>query len=341
MANWYLEAGKEADVVMSTRIRLARNIADIPFTNRYTKEQAESILRKMEEIVPSIGYGLKMIRMKNCDDITKQSLVEKHMISPEFASKNQIEAKAIIVNEEENICIMIGEEDHLRLQVFHEGLDLESALALAIEIDEKLNAQLNYACHAEYGYLTACPTNVGTAMRASVMVHLPGLSLTGNIGKVLNVVGNFGMTIRGVYGEGSQSQGDIYQISNNQTLGVSEKEIIKNLKMMTEKVIGQERLARKALGSKALELEDAVYRAYGILTNARKLTSEECMKLVSEVKLGTDLGIIRELNDFKVKQLDLYTKPANLQKYVGEMLDAYRRDCRRAEVIQQIIHQKE
>lgn len=341
MANWYLEAGKEADVVMSTRIRLARNIADIPFTNRYTKEQAESILRKMEEIVPSIGYGLKMIRMKNCDDITKQSLVEKHMISPEFASKNQIEAKAIIVNEEENICIMIGEEDHLRLQVFHEGLDLESALALAIEIDEKLNAQLNYACHAEYGYLTACPTNVGTAMRASVMVHLPGLSLTGNIGKVLNVVGNFGMTIRGVYGEGSQSQGDIYQISNNQTLGVSEKEIIKNLKMMTEKVIGQERLARKALGSKALELEDAVYRAYGILTNARKLTSEECMKLVSEVKLGTDLGIIRELNDFKVKQLDLYTKPANLQKYVGEMLDAYRRDCKRAEVIQQIIHQKE
>jgi len=341
MANWYLENGKESDVVLSTRVRLARNIADIPFTNRYTKGQAESILQKMEEVIPSIGYGLKVIRMKNCDTITKQSLVEKHMISPEFASNNAVEAKAIIVNEEENICIMVGEEDHLRLQVFHEGLDLESALNLAVEIDEKLGAHLNYACHADYGYLTACPTNVGTAMRASVMVHLPGLSLTGNIGKVLNVVGNFGMTIRGVYGEGTQSEGDVYQISNNQTLGVSEKEIIKNLKMMTEKVIGQERMARKVLATKSLELEDSVYRAYGILTNARKLTSGECMKFLSEVKLGTDLGIIKELNDFKVKQLELYTKPANLQKYVGNQLDAYARDCKRAEVIKQIISKTE
>lgn len=337
MANWYLESGKESDVVISTRIRLARNIAGIPFTNRFTPNQAENILQKIEEIIPTLGYGLKVIRMKNCDGVTKQSLVEKHMISPEFANAKPVETKAIILNEEENICIMIGEEDHLRLQVFHEGLDLENVLNLAVEIDEKLNEKLNYACHAEYGYLTACPTNVGTGMRASVMVHLPGLSLTGNIGKVLNVVGNFGMTIRGVYGEGTQSKGDIYQISNNQTLGVSEKEIVKSLKMMTEKVIAQERMARKVLASKPLELEDTVYRAFGILTNARKLTADECMKLLSEVKLGTDLGIIKEMTDYKVKQLELYTKPANLQKYLGEALDAYARDCKRPEVIRQVL----
>lgn len=277
--------------------------------------------------------------MQHCDGLTKQSLVEKRMISPEFANHSN-PYKAIVINEEENICIMVGEEDHLRLQVFHEGLALEEALQLAVEIDEKINQHLSYAYHKEYGYLTACPTNVGTGLRASVMVHLPGLSLTGNIGKVLRVVGNFGMTIRGVYGEGSQSKGDMYQISNNQTLGVSEKEIIKNLKIITEKIIAQERTARKVLTSKPLDLEDRVYRAYGVLTNARKLSSEECMQLLSEVKLGTDLGIITELTDAKVKQLELYTKPANLQTYSGEVLDAYARDCKRTEVIRQIIQKQ-
>ncbi len=339
MANWYLENGKEADVVVSTRIRLARNIADIPFTNRYTKEQASNMLETIKTVVPNIGYRLKVLPMQHCDGLTKQSLVEKRMISPEFANHSN-PYKAIVINEEENICMMVGEEDHLRLQVFHEGLALEEALQLAVEIDEKINQHLSYAYHKEYGYLTACPTNVGTGLRASVMVHLPGLSLTGNIGKVLRVVGNFGMTIRGVYGEGSQSKGDMYQISNNQTLGLTEKEIIKNLKIITEKIIAQERMARKVLTSKPLDLEDRVYRAYGVLTHARKLSSEECMQLLSEVKLGTDLGIITELTDAKVKQLELYTKPANLQKYSGEVLDAYARDCKRTEIIRQMIQKQ-
>ena len=170
------------------------------------------------------------------------------------------------------------------------------------------------------------------------MVHLPALTLTGNISKVLNVINNFGMNIRGIYGEGTQSQGNIYQISNNQSLGLTEKEIIKNIKTITEKVIEQERLARKYLAKRQIDLEDKVYRAYGILTNAKKVSSEECRKLLSDIKLGTDLGIIRELNDAKVSKLELYTKPGNLQKYLGKKLDAYERDIQRAKVIKQIIN---
>ena len=262
--------------------------------------------------------------------------MEKHVISPEFAADKEKKG-AIIVNDEENICMMINEEDHIRMQVFCSGLDLENLKNLAIEIDEKLDNCLHYACHPKYGYLTACPTNVGTAMRASVMVHLPALTMTGNITKILNVVNGFGMNIRGIYGEGTQSQGDIYQISNNQTLGLTENDIIKNLNLITEKVIEQERMARKYLAKNSIDLEDRVYRAYGTLAYATKLSSDECKKLLSYVKLGTDLGIIKELTDSKVSKLYLYNQPANLQKYVGKPLDGYEREIKRPEVIKQII----
>lgn len=336
MLNWYLENGKESDVVVSTRIRLARNLKDYYFESKLSQEQKQEMLDKIKEIVPSLGYGLKFFLLKDMDDITKMSLVEKHLISPDFAVKDGDE-KAILINDEENICIMIHEEDHLRIQVFNPGFDLESALNLAIEIDEKIGSLLGYACDEKYGFLTACPTNVGTGMRASSMVHLPALSKTGNITKVLDVINNFGMNIRGVYGEGSKVQGDLYQISNKQSLGISEKEIIKNLNVITEKIMEQERLARKILGKNTVELEDSVYRSYGILTNCKKIGSSECRELLSDVKLGTDLGIIKELTDLKVNELELYTKPANLQKKLGKKLDAYERDIKRAEVIKQII----
>lgn len=336
MLNWYLQNGKDSDVVISSRVRLARNLDDIPFPTKFSKEQAEEVLDKMKEVTPSLGYGLKFIRLEDLDDITKVSLVEKHVISPEFAADKEKKG-AIIVNDEENICMMINEEDHIRMQVFCSGLDLENLKNLAIEIDEKLDNCLHYACHPKYGYLTACPTNVGTAMRASVMVHLPALTMTGNITKILNVVNGFGMNIRGIYGEGTQSQGDIYQISNNQTLGLTENDIIKNLNLITEKVIEQERMARKYLAKNSIDLEDRVYRAYGTLAYATKLSSDECKKLLSYVKLGTDLGIIKELTDSKVSKLYLYNQPANLQKYVGKPLDGYEREIKRPEVIKQIM----
>ena len=335
MANWYLQNGKDSDVVISSRVRLARNLADFPFKDKAKQEDLEQILKIIKEIVPSIGYGLKYIELRNIDNITKLTLIENHLISPEFATNKN---GAILINDEENICIMINEEDHIRIQVFSSGQELEELLNLAIEIDEKIDGLVTYATNEKYGYLTSCPTNVGTGLRASVMVHLPALTLTGNIEKVLNVVNNFGMNIRGVYGEGTQSKGNIYQISNNQSLGLIEKELIKNIKTIREKVIEQERLARKYLTKRQIDLEDRVYRAYGILANAMKLSSEECRKLLSDVKLGTDLGIIKELDDMKVSKLETYTKPGNLQKYLAKELDAYDRDIERSKVVKQILN---
>ncbi len=336
MANWYLQNGKDSDVVLSSRVRLSRNMQNYPFTVKCSKEDLNKILDEVKEIVPSLGYGLKFINLNDIDDITKIALVEEHIISPDYAMKKNVNG-AIVINEEENICIMINDEDHIKLQVFSSGQELENLMNLAVEIDEKLGNLVKYSYSKKFGFLTVSPINVGTAMKASVMVHLPALTLTGNINKVLQIVNNFGMNIRGVYGEGTQSQGNVYQISNKQTLGLTEKEIIKNLEIITEKVIEQERLARKYLAKDKMELEDRVLRAYGLLKYSAKLSAEECRKLLSDVKLGTDLGIIKELDDAKVSKLNLYTKPGNLQKYLGKALDGYERDIKRTEVIKQII----
>lgn len=336
MQNWYLQNGKDSDIVISSRVRLARNLKAIPFPNKFSKEQAKKVLEEIKQVTPSIGYGLRFINLDDLDDITKVSLVEKHVISPEFAV-NKGKIKGIVINDEENICIMINEEDHLHIQVFSSGLELENLKNLAIEIDEKLDNMVRYASHNKYGYLTSDLTNVGTGMKASVMVHLPALTMTGNIGKIFNIVSSFGMNIRGIYGEGTQSQGDIYQISNKQSLGITENDIIKKLNIITEKVIEQERMARKYLAKNSIDLEDRVYRAYGTLAYATKLSLDECKKLLSYVKLGTDLGIIKELDDSKVSKLYLYTQPANLQKYVGKPLDGYEGEIKRTEVIKEII----
>lgn len=336
MSNWYLQNGKDSDVVVSSRVRLVRNLNGFKFLSKCSKEEQEKILEKIKEIVPSLGYGLKYIALEDLDDVTKLSLVEKHLLSPEFVMDNRTK-KGIIVNNEENICIMLNEDDHIKLQVFSSGQELENLLNLIVEIDEKLGEILEYSYSEKFGYLATSPINIGTGMKASVIVHLPALSITGNLSKVLRIVNNFGMSVKGVYGEGTQNQGDLYQITNNQTLGVTEKEIIANVKNITEKIIEQERTARKFLGKNQIELEDKVYRSFGILTYASKLSSDECKKLLSDVKLGTDLGIIKELDDSKVKKLELYTKSGSLQKYLGKTMDGYEREIKRAEVIKQIV----
>ena len=196
--NWYLENGKDSDIIISSRIRLARNIKEFPFKIKMTKEDKNKLLEKVKFITPSIGYNLKFLYLKDMDDITKMSLVEKHILSPEIAL-NKEKDSAILINDEENICIMINEEDHIRLQVFTSGLDLQNTLNLAIEIDEKLNEILGFSANEKYGFLTACPTNVGAGLRASVMVHLPALKIKCNLIKFLHIVNSFGMTIRGAY----------------------------------------------------------------------------------------------------------------------------------------------
>lgn len=333
--NWYLQSSNNSDVAVSTRIRFARNFNDFKF-NLNNKEEIEQLENVIKNNLYQIGYGLKFLKLKNMDDITKMSLVEKHLLSPNFVLKRN-ETGSILINDEENICIMIGEEDHLRIQVFNCGLDLDNTSNLAIELDEKIGETIGYAINKKYGYLTSCPNNLGTGLKASVMVHLPALSKTKNTQRILDAINNFGINIRGIYGESTEGTGDMYQLSNQQTLGISEKEIVKNLNIIVEKIIDQERQARKILAKDQLDLEDMIYRSYGILTNCRKISLEEVRDLLSNIKLGTDLGLINELTDLKVQKLYLYTKPANLQKYLGSQYEAIERDIKRAEVIQSII----
>ena len=335
--NWYLQSGKESDIAINTRIRFSRNIQGYKFN--LTPKELQELENKIKDNIYQIGYGLRFLKLEDMDDITKLSLVEKGLINYKFAFQSD-NIGAILINDEENICIMIGEEDHLRIQVFNYGLDLENTLNLAIELDEKINETLGYAINKKYGYLTACPSNLGTGLRASVMLHLPALEHTGNVRKILNSVSNFGISIRGIYGENSKSTGDMYQISNRQTLGITEKEIIERVKVISEKIIEQERKARRMLTDNKIEFEDMIYRSYGILSNCRKISSEETRELLSDIKLGVDLGILDELTDLQVQKLYLYTKPANLQKYLGEQYDSYERDIKRAELIKQIIEAK-
>ncbi len=336
--NWYLQSRENSDVAKSTRIRLARNVHGFPF-HLSKKEDIEALEKKIKDNLYTIGYGLKFFKLKDMDDITKMSLVEKNLISPEFVL-NKNETGSMLVNEEENICIMIGNEDHLEIQVFSCGLDLENTLNLAIEIDQKIEETLGYEISKKYGYLTACPNNVGTGLRASVMVHLPALAKTKNTKKVLMAIHNFGINIRGVYGENTESTGDMYQISNQQTLGITEKEMIQNLNVIVEKIMKQERQARKILAKDDITFEDLIYRSYGILKYCKKISSEEMRSLLSNIKLGTDMGVIKELTDLKVQKLYLYSKPASLQKFFGEQYEAIERDIKRAELVKQILEEK-
>ncbi len=332
--NWYLQTSEDSDVVKSTRIRFVRNLNDFKF--HLNDLELKELEKRIEDNLYAIGYGLKLLKLKDMDNITKSSLVEKNLISPTFVAKRN-ETGSILINDEENICIMIGGDNHLSIQVFSCGLELENTLNLAIEIEEKIGEIFGYSISKKYGYLTSRLNDLGTGLKASVMVHLPALSKTGNIKKVLDVVRDFNMDIEGEYGKSTKNQDDLYQISNKQTLGITEKEIINNLKVITKKVEEQERAARKMLTKEPIELEDIVLRSYGILTNCRKISYEESKELISNIKLGTDLGILDNLTDSKIQKLYLYTKPANLQKYLGAKYDKVEQEVKRAEVIKQII----
>ena len=332
--NWYLQTSKDSDVVKSTRINFKRNIKNYKF--HLDGLELKELEKKIEDNIYAIGYGLKFLKLKDMDEITKKSLVEKNLISPTFLVKKG-ETGSILINDDENICIMIGGDDHLNIQVFSSGLELENTLNLAIEIEEKIGEILGFSINKKYGYLTSRLVDLGTGLRASVMVHLPALVKTGNIVKMLDVVRDFNMEVTGEYGKTTKDQEYIYQISNKQTLGITEKEIINNLKVIIKKLEEQERTARKMLTKDSVELEDMVFRSYGILTNCRKISSEEAKELLSNIKLGVDLGILDNLDDLKVQKLYLYTKPANLQKYLGAKYDKVEQEIKRAEVIKQIV----
>lgn len=331
--NWYLQRGKDSDVVINSKIIYSRNLRNFKFGTENLKEVQE-IEEEIKSKIPSLGYNLKFLKMKDMDILTKRSLYEKGLINEEAIENNNI---SILINDDENICIMINSQNHFEIQIFSSGMELENTFNFAKEIDEKINKIFDIAKSKKYGYLTTSPINVGTGLRAIVTVHLPGLTKTGNIRKISQTVNNFGLSFNGMYLNNSTIIGDIYQISNKQTLGISEENIINNLRIIIDKIIEQEKAARKILGKNQIELEDMIYRRYGILTNARKLKWQEAIELMSDVKMGTDMGIINELSDEKIAKIYFYINPANLQKYFGQSLDGYDRDIKRAEIVKQVI----
>lgn len=335
MLNWYLQSGKDSDVILDSKVILSRNILGYKFINKCTEESKKQILQKIESMISIIGYNLKEIKMQDLDTITKTELVEKGIISDSLA-KSKSKYSAVLLSNDENISIMINENNHIVIQVFSSGKSIEETMNYAIEIDKKIEELIPYAFNIKYGFLTNSITDVGTGMRIYVRAHMPGLVHTGNINKMLNIIKRLNMDVESL----NQGKGDIFQISNNQTLGVSENEIMQNITTITDKIIEQERLARTYLGKNQIVLENNVYKSYGILKYSKMISLDETMDLLSDVKLGTDMGIIKELNDSKVMKLLLYVKPGNLQKYFNEDMDLETRNIKRSEIINLILEGK-
>lgn len=333
--NWYIQTGKDGDVVLNSKINYSRNLRNYRFETKNLKEIQE-IENLVKSNISALGYNLNFLKIKDMDELTIKSLIEKGLIDEAYLNDNV----SIFVNDEENICIVLNSQDHIEIQVFNSGKDLENTFNLAKELDQKLESKLDIAKSKKYGYLTTYPINVGTGMRVTIDLHLPGLTKTGNIRKVSQTINNFGLNFSAKYIKDSKAIGDIYQISNKQTLGISEETIINNIIAITDKLIDQERQARKLLGKNQIELEDMIYRKYGVLINARKLRWEETMDLLSDVKMGVDLGLIKEINDSQISKIYFYINNANLQKYFGENLETYDRDIKRSELIKQIINER-
>ena len=329
--NWYLQSGKDSDVVISSKVKFYRNLAGFKF-NLKNKDEIEVLKENIKDNLYSIGYDLNFLELIDMDEITKRSLIEKGILTKKYTSRNK-EDGAILINNEENICVLINDEDNLKIQVFSAGFDITNTLNYAIEIDNKIEEIFGYQTNERYGYLTTDLSNCGTGLRVSAILHLPGLTKTGNINKIMSTVNSLGISLK------SKSM-DMYEISNKQTLGITENSIVRNLNVVIQKLVEQEREARKFLTKDKIEIEDVIYRSLGILENCRKINLEEANSLISNIKLGTDLGILKEITDSKIMKLILYSKPANLQKSLGEQYDRLEQDIKRAEVIQNIIREE-
>ena len=334
MSRWYIDKSAQNDIAVSCRIRLARNIQGLPFPNRMTLEDKRELNTRVKEAILNsntpFSKSLKYINMCDIPEIQRYAMVERHIISPEFAAKT--EECGIILSNDESISIMIGEEDHLRIQVINAGLDLKKAYDLAESLDTLLCDTLHFAFDKDLGYLTECPTNLGTGLRASVMLHLPALENSGEINGLIDSISKIGFTVRGMYGEGSKSLASLYQVSNQITLGISENSALENLSVITTQLIEKEKQARENLD--LIKLEDVCWRAFGTLQNARILSSEEMINLISRVKLGISMGIInKECSPIKIL---IEAQPFMLMQAKGAM-DAADRDISRATMVRELL----
>ena len=330
MSCWYNDKAKDDDIAVSTRIRLARNIAGVPFPSRMTDEQKTAVNEQVKKAIiesnTPYAKSLKFLLMKDIPENERYSMIERHIISPEFVKKS--ENGAIILSDDESISIMIGEEDHIRIQVILAGLQLEKAYDIAENLDTLICDSLNIAFDSQLGFLTECPTNLGTGLRASVMLHLPITESAGEMSGLAESVNKIGFVFRGMYGEGSKAIASLYQLSNQITLGISEKNAIDNLKIITMQLTQKERKLRESINK--LKVEDMCMRAVGTLKYARIISSEEMMKLLSEVKLGMALGVL-ESNINPIKLL-IEGQPYMLMRQFG-IMSPDERDIYRANLV--------
>ncbi|MEN8148575.1 MAG: protein arginine kinase [Planctomycetota bacterium] len=335
---WLREEGPESDIVMSSRIRLARNLEGFPFVLQATGDQKREIeriirTRLMKAVFPEDGT---YVDVEDLDDVGKQYLIERHLISRELAASEGKRGVAHAASEVS--AVMVNEEDHLRMQVIRSGFELDRTWDEMVALDDAMEKELEFAFSPQFGYLTACPTNVGTGMRASVMLHLPALVMTKEIEKVFQAVSKINLAVRGLYGEGTQASGDFYQISNQVTLGRSESAVIDNIKRVVPRIIGYERNVRELLMTEnRVSLEDKVFRAFGILRNARSIASEESTNLLSALRLGVTLGLVNDLGLDLVNELFVVTQPGHLQHAEQRELEARERDEQRATLIRGLL----
>jgi protein arginine kinase len=325
-----------SETVISSRIRLARNVAGYPFLSKCSESQRRELQELLQKKILQLALGQELfyVDMEEADELDRQVLVERHLISRQHAEGEG--SRGVVISRGETVAAMVNEEDHLRIQVLRSGLRLDEAWEEINRIDDLLEQGLEYAFHPRFGYMTACPTNMGTGLRVSVMLHLPALKLTGQIDQVFQAARDMKLAVRGLYGEGTEAVGDFYQISNQTTLGKSEEQIIREFERIVPKVIEYEQRARQALvKEKVHALDDKVWRAYGMLQYARTVSSEETMFLLSHLRMGVNLGRIDKLDLQTVNNLFLATQPGHLQKLRGERLDGEQRDVVRAEYIRE------
>lgn len=335
---WLSTDGAEASIVLSSRVRLARNIKGQTYPPYAEPETAAQVVNFAETAIrscPELANG-EFVRRDNIDDLDRSFLIERHLISPEFLRPES--ESAIFIAADERTAIMVNEEDHLRIQTMNSGLALSETLSRAMRIDDELARSLEFDYDTDFGFLTSCPTNVGTGLRASVLIHLAGLVLTKEIDSVIDHITKLGLVVRGFYGEGSDVWGNLFQISNQTTLGRSENDIAESLQKITRQILEFENQARDQLLSQAGdEIADKIWRAFGILRHARVLTSEEVMNLLSAVRLGVALKILDGVKLETINRMLMLCQPAHLQKLHGAALETGDRDVARANLVREML----
>lgn len=343
MLKWYENMNVDSSPIISARVRLARNIAKYPFSIKLHETQAQQVVQETVQAIKNdrsaIGDTFTYVDMAAKNDLEKHVLLEKHIISPELLKSGS--NKGVLIQNNETVNILVNEEDHIRIQAIYPGDQIDETLDMANKIDDLIEESIEYAYDKDFGYLTSCPTNTGTGLRASFMLHLPMLEKTEQLRNVMANLSKFGMTVRGIYGEGSESLGSIYQISNQLTLGKSEEDIVASLKNVTRQIVEKEQdLMEKGAKMQSLDLVDSIYRSYGILTNSRKISAKEAMYLLSNIRLGFNAGILDAPKpDKTIYHIMMNIQLGNLQTNIGKPLSNMERDIARADYIRTLLKQ--